>query len=151
MICCFGIHASQYLVASRPVTLLIVTRQTAYPRDANSVIWQLLTASRGELINGHNKTKCALPDSATTKMLSRSDGTPPDIAPNPSHNISDKVSPYPVPVPVPMLIAQSISVGTRQLLRERQVSYFDSSDSLFIQAPGTYIFLYKPAPKGAQP
>lgn len=46
---------------------------------------------------------------------------------------------------VPVLIAESISPGARQLLRDERVGYFDASGSLFIPAPGLYVRVDRPA------
>jgi len=48
---------------------------------------------------------------------------------------------------IPLLVAESISPGAKDLLREERVGYFDSGGSLFLPAHGTYIFIDKPAPK----
>ncbi|MFC1457085.1 MULTISPECIES: helix-turn-helix domain-containing protein [Microvirga] len=53
----------------------------------------------------------------------------------------DNVS-YPA---VPLLMAESISPGARELLRDERVGYFDSSGSLFIAAKGLYLRVDKPA------
>ena len=44
-----------------------------------------------------------------------------------------------------VLIAETISPGARQLLREERIGYFDSSGSLFIAAKGLYLRVDKPA------
>lgn len=49
--------------------------------------------------------------------------------------------------PVPVLLAKSISSGAKELLRHRQVSYFDTGGSLFLSAPGIYFFVDKSPPK----
>lgn len=46
---------------------------------------------------------------------------------------------------VPVLIAETISPGARQLLRDERVGYFDSSGSLFIPARGLYVRVDRPA------
>jgi len=46
---------------------------------------------------------------------------------------------------VPLLMAESISPGARELLRDERVGYFDSSGSLFIAAKGLYLRVDKPA------
>lgn len=48
---------------------------------------------------------------------------------------------------VPVLIAETISPGARQLLRDERVGYFDSSGSLFIPARKLYVFVDRPASK----
>ncbi len=45
---------------------------------------------------------------------------------------------------MPVLIAESISPGARQLLRDERVGYFDASGSLFIPASGLYIRIDQP-------
>ena len=49
--------------------------------------------------------------------------------------------------PLPVLLAESISPGAKELLRNERIGYFDSGGSLFLPAPGAYIFIDKPAPK----
>jgi hypothetical protein len=49
--------------------------------------------------------------------------------------------------PVAVLVAQSISPGAKELLRESRVGYFDSGGSLFLPAPGVYLYIDKPPPK----
>lgn len=49
---------------------------------------------------------------------------------------------------VPFLVAEAISPGAKELLREERVGYFDSSGSLFLPAHGAYLYIEKPAPKG---
>lgn len=46
---------------------------------------------------------------------------------------------------VPLLMAESISPGARQLLRDERVGYFDASGSLFITASGLYLRVDRPA------
>jgi hypothetical protein len=46
---------------------------------------------------------------------------------------------------VPVLMAESISPGARQLLRDERVGYFDASGSLFIPASGLYVRVDRPA------
>ena len=48
---------------------------------------------------------------------------------------------------VPFLIAESISPGAKELLREERVGYFDSGGSFFLSAYGVYFCIYKPPPK----
>jgi len=45
---------------------------------------------------------------------------------------------------VPVLMAESISPGARQLLRDERVGYFDASGSLFIPASGLYVRVDRP-------
>lgn len=46
---------------------------------------------------------------------------------------------------VPLLMAESISPGARQLLRDERIGYFDASESLFIHVSGLYIRIDRPA------
>jgi len=46
---------------------------------------------------------------------------------------------------VPVLLAETISPGARELLRDERIGYFDSSGSLFIAARGLYLRVDKPA------
>ena len=48
---------------------------------------------------------------------------------------------------VPMLIAESISSGSKELLQGERVGYFDSGGSLFLPAKGAYVLIDKPPPK----
>ena len=48
---------------------------------------------------------------------------------------------------VPLLAAESLSPGAKDLLRAEQVGYFDSGGSLFLPAPGAYVYVDKPPPK----
>lgn len=48
---------------------------------------------------------------------------------------------------VPMLIAESISPGSKELLQAERVGYFDSGGSLFLPAKGAYLLIDKPPPK----
>jgi hypothetical protein len=48
------------------------------------------------------------------------------------------------PTVVPILMADSISPGARELLREERVGYFDASGSLFIPARGLYVRIDRP-------
>lgn len=48
---------------------------------------------------------------------------------------------------LPLLIAESISPGAKELLRAERVGYFDSGGSLFLPAPGAYLYIDKPPPK----
>lgn len=47
----------------------------------------------------------------------------------------------------PFLIAEAISPGAREILRERDVGYFDKSGSLYVPAPGAFVFVDRPQPK----
>lgn len=46
-----------------------------------------------------------------------------------------------------LLIAETISPGAKELLRKEGVGYYDSGGSLFLSAPGAYIYIDKPPPK----
>lgn len=48
---------------------------------------------------------------------------------------------------VALLAAESLSPGAKELLRAEGVGYFDSGGSLYVPAPGAYIFIDKPPPK----
>jgi hypothetical protein len=48
---------------------------------------------------------------------------------------------------VSILVAESISPGAKELLREERVGYYDSGGSLFLPAPGVYLYIDKPPPK----
>lgn len=47
----------------------------------------------------------------------------------------------------PLLIAESLSPGAKELLREQRVGYYDSGGSLFLPASGAYVYIDKPPPK----
>ena len=49
--------------------------------------------------------------------------------------------------PVFFLIAQSISPGAKELLRNERVGYYDSGGSLFLPAGNIYVYVEKPPPK----
>lgn len=46
-----------------------------------------------------------------------------------------------------LLVAESISPGAKELLREEGIGYWDSGGSLFLIATGIYILIERPAPK----
>ena len=48
---------------------------------------------------------------------------------------------------VPLLIAESISPGAKELLRDERVGYYDSGGSLFVSADGIYLYVGRPPPK----
>ena len=48
---------------------------------------------------------------------------------------------------LPFLVAESISPGAKELLREEQVGYYDSGGSLFVPARGAYVYIEKPPAK----
>lgn len=45
------------------------------------------------------------------------------------------------------LLAESISPGAKELLREKRIGYYDSGGSLYLSAPGAYLYIDKPPPK----
>ena len=49
--------------------------------------------------------------------------------------------------PVPMLVAEAISPGAKQLLRDEGVGYYDSGGSLFLPGDGVYLYIDKPPAK----
>jgi hypothetical protein len=48
---------------------------------------------------------------------------------------------------IPLLLAESISLGARQLLQNERVGYYDTGGSLFLPANGAYLYIDKPPPK----
>lgn len=46
-----------------------------------------------------------------------------------------------------VLVAASISSGAKDMLHEARVGYFDSGGSLYLPAPGAYLFVERPPPK----
>ncbi len=48
---------------------------------------------------------------------------------------------------VSMLVAESISPGARELLRDERVGYYDTGGSLFVPARGVYVYVDMPPPK----
>jgi hypothetical protein len=48
---------------------------------------------------------------------------------------------------LPLIVAESISPGAKELLREAQVGYFDSGGSLYVPARGAYVYIERPPPK----
>lgn len=46
-----------------------------------------------------------------------------------------------------LLVAESISPGAKELLRDERVGYYDSGGSLYLPAPGAYLYIDKPPPK----
>lgn len=46
-----------------------------------------------------------------------------------------------------LLIAESISPGAKELLRDERVGYYDSGGSLYLPAPGAFLYIDKPPPK----
>lgn len=49
--------------------------------------------------------------------------------------------------PLYFLVAESISPGAKELLRNDHVGYYDSGGSLYLPAPGAYFYIDKPPPK----
>jgi len=49
--------------------------------------------------------------------------------------------------PVWLLVAESISPGAKELLRHERVGYYDSGGSLYLPAPGAYLYIDKPPSK----
>jgi hypothetical protein len=49
--------------------------------------------------------------------------------------------------PLSFLIAESISTGAKELLKSECVGYYDSGGSLFLLAPGAYLYIDRPPPK----
>lgn len=47
----------------------------------------------------------------------------------------------------PLLIAESISPGAKELLQAEHVGYYDSGGSLYLSAPGLYLYVDKPPSK----
>lgn len=47
----------------------------------------------------------------------------------------------------PLLIAESLSPGAKELLRNERVGYYDSGGSLFLPTSGAYVYIDKPPPK----
>jgi Transcriptional regulator, AbiEi antitoxin, Type IV TA system len=50
-------------------------------------------------------------------------------------------------VVIPIVAAESISPGSKELLKQENVGYFDLGGSLFLPARGAYILIDKPTPK----
>ena len=46
-----------------------------------------------------------------------------------------------------ILVAESISPGAKAMLKEQHWGYFASGESLYLPAPGAYVYIDKPAPK----
>lgn len=49
--------------------------------------------------------------------------------------------------PLPLLVAESISPGAKELLRNERFGYYASGGSLYLPAPGAYLYIDKPPPK----
>ncbi|NBB64445.1 hypothetical protein GVN18_34885 [Pseudomonas sp. ODNR1LW] len=50
----------------------------------------------------------------------------------------------------PFISAETISPGAKEILRQEQVGYSDKGGSLFVPAPGAYLFIDKPLKKSAE-
>ncbi|SCU82426.1 conserved hypothetical protein [Cupriavidus necator] len=50
----------------------------------------------------------------------------------------------------PILVAESLSPGAKELLKSERVGYYDSGGSLFLPAPGAYVFIDRPPPKALE-
>lgn len=50
----------------------------------------------------------------------------------------------------PLLVAESLSPGAKELLRAEHIGYYDSGGSLFLPAPGAYVFVDMPPPKAIE-
>ena len=48
---------------------------------------------------------------------------------------------------MPLLVAESLSPGAKELLRSERIGYYDSGGSLYLPAPGAYLYIEKPPPK----
>jgi hypothetical protein len=51
------------------------------------------------------------------------------------------------PRAVSLLIAEAISPGAKELLRDEHIGYYDSGGSLFLPADGVYLYIDKPPPR----
>lgn len=49
--------------------------------------------------------------------------------------------------PLPLMVAESISPGAKELLRNEHVGYYDRGGSMYLSAPGAYFYIDKPPPK----
>jgi hypothetical protein len=49
--------------------------------------------------------------------------------------------------PLSLIVAESISPGAKELLRSERVGYYDNGGSLYLPAPGAYLYIDKPPPK----
>jgi hypothetical protein len=49
--------------------------------------------------------------------------------------------------PLPLLVAESLSPGAKELLKSERIGYYDSGGSLYVPAPGAYLYIEKPPPK----
>jgi hypothetical protein len=60
---------------------------------------------------------------------------------------ADQATPSKGGTPVPVLVAEAISPGAKELLKQEGIGYFDSGGSLYVPASGAYIYVDKPPPK----
>lgn len=51
---------------------------------------------------------------------------------------------------IPILVSESISTGSREILREEGIGYFDSGGSLFMSARGVFVLIDKPVGRTAE-
>lgn len=49
-----------------------------------------------------------------------------------------------------LLVAESLSPGAKALLKSERVGYYDSGGSLFLPAPGAYVYIDRPPPKSLE-
>lgn len=49
-----------------------------------------------------------------------------------------------------LLAAELLSPGAKALLREHRIGYFDSGGTLFLPAPGAYVYIDRPTPKALE-
>lgn len=49
-----------------------------------------------------------------------------------------------------LLVAESLSPGAKELLKAEGVGYYDSGGSLFLPAPGAYVYIDRPPPKSLE-
>lgn len=49
-----------------------------------------------------------------------------------------------------LLVAESLSPGAKDLLKSERVGYYDSGGSLFLPAPGAYVYIDRPPPKSLE-
>lgn len=61
--------------------------------------------------------------------------------------IRPKGGPHDDPATLRLIAADSLSPGAKDLLKAERVGYYDRGGSLFLPAPGAYIYVDKPAPK----
>lgn len=48
---------------------------------------------------------------------------------------------------IPFVVAEALSPGAREVLREEKIGYYDTGGSLYVPITGAYIYIDKPAPK----